>query len=69
MMMQYVPDDLERCPEHPTALVRHTYDADFYVMNGYPAGTGFNHRTVRFECAECRRELHRAPARPEGDER
>lgn len=53
----YVPDNLERCQDHPNADVRHIYDADFYVLNGERAGCGINRRTVRYECADCRREL------------
>lgn len=56
--MEYVPDNLERCPDHPDALVRRIFERDFYVLNGEPAGSGINDRTVRFECANCRRALN-----------
>lgn len=56
--MEYVPDNLERCPDHPDELVRRIFDRDFYVLNGERAGQGFNDRTVRFECAACCRVLN-----------
>lgn len=44
------------CPQHPAAQIRHSWDQKHYVMNGYPAGSGFssNHK---YECAECGLEL------------
>lgn len=65
--LPYAPESLERCTDHPDALVRHTYDADFYILNGERAGTGINKRTVSYECAECRRPLSiRAVLQSEG---
>ena len=44
------------CPDHPEAKIRHEWDQNHYVMNGYPAGTGWrtNHK---YFCDECGREL------------
>lgn len=49
-----------RCPEHPDAMIRHLYDQNHCVLNGYPGGTGWqsNHR---YECAKCGRQV-REPA-------
>ena len=59
--MQYAPDNLEKCC--PDALVRHIYDADFYVMNqGMTRSAPLRKRTVKFECAKCNRELKLAPS-------
>lgn len=55
--MPYAPEGLERCPEHPGALVRHIYDSDFPILNGERAGTGINKRSVGYECAKCGRSL------------
>jgi hypothetical protein len=60
MSLAYAPDDLERCREHPSALVRHVYDADFYVLNGEAAPVPFRKRHVRYECSACGRELRAA---------
>ena len=44
------------CPDHPQAMIRHSWNRSHYVMNGYPAGTSIdsNHR---YECADCGRQL------------
>lgn len=55
--MNHAPRNLEHCQDHPDALVRHVYDADFYIMNGERAGSGVNRRTVNYECAECGKKL------------
>lgn len=57
-MSDYAPDDLEKCC--PGAMVRHVYDAEFYVMNGgMTRSAPMNKRTVHFECATCGRKLNR----------
>jgi hypothetical protein len=44
------------CDDHPEAEIWHSWDQNHYVMNGYPAGTGW--RTAHsYECNECGREL------------
>lgn len=56
--MDYAPDDLERCACN--ADVRHTFDADIYVMNGgMTRSAPIRKRTVKFECTACGRELRR----------
>ena len=59
--MGYAPDDIEICPDHPKADVRHVYDADFYVLSGERAGSPFRKRTAWFECAQCGKKLRAAP--------
>ncbi len=44
------------CPQHPKAQVRHLWDQNHYVLNGYPAGTGWK-SGHRYECAECGLQL------------
>lgn len=53
-----------RCPDHPDAMIRHSWDQTHYVLNGYPAGEGMrsNHR---YECAECGRQLADEKAKEE----
>ena len=45
-----------RCPEHPDAQIRQSWDSTRYVMNGYPVGTGVK-SNYRYECEECGKEL------------
>lgn len=45
-----------RCPLHPDALVRHSYNLHQYVINGLPAGTGVR-SDEKYVCAECGRPL------------
>lgn len=54
--MKYAPDGLERCHNHPEALVRHVFDRTVYTLNLVETHTLCD-RTVKFECAECGREL------------
>lgn len=57
--MNFAPDSLERCAEHPDALVRHTTERSHFVLNGHPSGLGaFLSET--YECAECGRQLREA---------
>lgn len=45
-----------RCPKHPNAKIKHSWDRTQFVYNdGYPRG-GFddNHK---YECGDCRTEL------------
>lgn len=58
--MRYAPDELERCPTHPNAAVRHTFDADVYAYSDGRTSSPIRTRTVRYECAECCRELRLA---------
>ena len=48
--------DLTPCPDHPDALIRRTWDQNHYVLNGEASGTGWR-TNIRYECAECGREL------------
>ena len=50
------PTNLERCC--PGALVRHSYDADFYVLNRVERSAPLNKRNHRYECAACGKQLH-----------
>lgn len=45
-----------KCPKHPNAQIRHSWDEKRYVMNQYPVGQRIkcNHK---YECAECGLEL------------
>lgn len=54
--MGYVPDDLEVCPDHPTALIRRTFDEGRYVWPDGRTGAP-TRRNTRYECAACLREL------------
>lgn len=55
-MSELVPDNLERCPAHPEALVRRVKDTRQPVMNGYPVGVAVVTAT-HYECSECDRAL------------
>jgi hypothetical protein len=54
--MNYAPDDLERCPDHPDALVRRIFDRTTYTLNQVETRT-LHERTVGYECSECCRQL------------
>lgn len=59
---KYAPDDLECCPEHPTALVRREWDRTQYFWgHGEPAGRPID-RHIGYWCNECNRPLKRHTA-------
>ncbi|KKL70421.1 hypothetical protein LCGC14_2105110 [marine sediment metagenome] len=48
---------LWRCPDHPDAMILHSWDETQYVFNdGYPRGSGVK-KNHRWECNECGLEL------------
>lgn len=63
--IEYAPDDLEHCPDHPDGRIAHVQDADFYVLNGEATKVPFRKRHVQYECAECGRVLASAPTKGE----
>ena len=44
------------CPDHPNAQIRHEWDQNHYVLNGYPAGLGWQTGHQYF-CSVCGLEL------------
>ena len=48
------------CNDHPEAQVRKSWDRTYYVMNGYPSGSGID-SNFKYECAVCGRELAAEP--------
>jgi hypothetical protein len=55
-----IPDDIAvlpwRCPDHPDAMIRHSWDQTQYMVNGHPASVPLK-SNQRYECAECGRQL------------
>lgn len=53
--MEFAPENLQRCPNHPEALVRHVYDEYAWQDGCTPAP--LRKQTVGYECAACGHKL------------
>lgn len=59
--MNYAPDDIERCPAHPDALVRRELETTYYTLNQIETHK-LQQRVLGYSCSVCGRILQQKAA-------